>query len=390
MEEFASLAGSDEVLQRSDLIEEQTSSSSRGVAVVFPVMAPPAPRGAPHGTPLTPVLPGAPASSSSASASASAAAAAALAAATARTGAHPPNAEADAAPASTSTSSYGSKYAPSTSATSSRRGSGSRVGSGVVDEETELASLTARASAATQAAEAQKALSAARSAKEAAERAAAAAAVAAQAARKDSDAESAYTESYYADSGFGIGTVPSTDLMDRVWKANQSQTRARGGGHVEMSMVSSATSDSTSQQGAHGERRGDRTPGGGGDTASKTSRGSKSSERSGGRRSSSRRKDGSGGGGSLGTPGPSGTPQGSINGSSQRRRGSRSHSRRRSDGDDRDKGSTAGSVTDSPSVLATPTVRDCRGLFVWCGGAVWWSGLGCVGLRVSCFLRRPL
>lgn len=223
-------------------------------------------------------------------------------------------------------------------------------------DEAALAELTARAAKAQEAAEAQKAAVAAKKAKEAAARAAEAAAAAAAAAKRDSDAESAYADSLYADSGFGAGTIPSTEMMDRVWRVRAGNSAPQ----VEMSMISSATSESMS----HGRRGGaaevshrssTATPVGASGVdarsrGSRSSKGTRSADRSGSRRAASRSEH------DVGTLGVNGTPR-TDGGSSSRRRGSRAaHSRRNSE-NDKDERII---VTGSPSILTTPSVS-CNG-----------------------------
>lgn len=427
--------------QRGQSDDRQSSSSARGVSVIFPVPASPAPRGAPHGEPLSPTLPGASLSSAS------------VASYAAATGVSSVPSASSISPLSTNTALPTTSPISGATALLHDRGFINRAGVSQEEikadedggdgrnlDEKALAVLTARAAAVTQAAEAQIAVAEAKRAKEAADKAAKEVAI--LAARRDSDAESTFSDSVHLDSGFGTGTQSSTDLIDRVWKAQRGSAGAgsvaeagteTGIGYpsfsqmrppisrVEMSMVSSSvTSGSVSHGGSGG--------GGGGGEASTTdagvdgdemksrgSRSSKSSDRSSSRRSSSRRKEKSGGMeggltrrsssrsgsagydtpggvsgtpggygtstpggyGTTGTPGEYGTPGGSAaansnrgtpagdraggstTGGSQRRRRSRGYSRRHSEGNDlQAKASVGGSVTDSPSILATPIVSD--------------------------------
>ncbi|CAN0152320.1 unnamed protein product [Ascophyllum nodosum] len=359
--------GTDEASRRSQQSGRSSpAGTSRGVNVVFPVPAPPAPRGAPHGTPLTPVPPGVPPSSAMAASAAQFSATLSASEPKSETPSFAVPSPVPPSPAAVATeptplSTWPTEPASSSSTSfSSRRaikGANDDVGGGrsmravpeeVDADEAALAELTARAAAASQAAEAQKAAIAARKAKEAAAKAAEAAAAAAMAAKRDSDAESAYADSLYADSGFGVGSIPSTDMMDRVWRVRPGNAHPQ----VEMSMISSATSGSMSHgvggSAAEGSSGGAATPAGAADTGSKSSRstrGNRSADRSGSRRGSAGRTEGG-----VSTPGTNGASRGEP-GSSSRRRGSRTHRSRRNSESDTDEGLI---TTESASVLTTP------------------------------------
>ncbi|CAN0160410.1 unnamed protein product, partial [Ectocarpus sp. 12 AP-2014] len=243
---FTSVAGSEEGRYDRDGVpeNEQALASPAGVPVVFPGMGPPAPRGAPQGRdPLSPVPPGAPVSSAAAAAAAASVAAASAASYAVAAGAPPSSAAPySVSPRLLSGTSAGSPRTAVVDVGSRDRGvlevtaeepAGGRV---LEEEEAALEQLMEKAEKAANAAEAQKAAIAANRAKEVANRAARAAAAAAEAARKDSDAESAHAESLYADSGFGVGSVPTKDLQDRVWKARAMHVGVPP--RVEMSVIS--------------------------------------------------------------------------------------------------------------------------------------------------------
>lgn len=269
-------------------------SSARGVAVVFPIPAPAAPRGAPHGEPLTPI----PSAENAASAAADSKGATDITALHSSSGASLAAATATAAAAAATASSsttLGISVDGVTIASAHRRNISSSTltpGGSAGDasrevDATSMDGLMAERRAAeegvakAQAQAAVRAASAARAAAEAsaiASRAAAAAtaANAAAAARsKDSDAESGFgsggigSRGGVFDSGgggggnvsvgladeddSGFGPLPDLDFADRVWRARpQAQTRILS--RVEMSVMSSASSQSFGREWASSDR----------------------------------------------------------------------------------------------------------------------------------------
>lgn len=208
----------------SDANRQRTQADdSSHVGVVFPMPAPPAPRGAPHGEPVSPVQPlGSDAGSSS---------------------------QYSSAPAS------GVKYSSSSSASdgvdastipapAARPGAETSSATNTSGDEVSADETAARA----QADAAVRAANSARAAAEAAARASRAAAAAA-------GSGGAYHSTHSADESSGVGynaeeedsgfgPLPDLDFADRVWRARRQEGQTRLLSRVEMSSMSSASSRS--------------------------------------------------------------------------------------------------------------------------------------------------